>query len=86
VRWNEKASPFRPVATIDIPAQRFESPEQQKFCEDLSMNPWHAAPEHRPLGGINRVRKVVYETISKFRHDLNGAPRSEPTGDETFAQ
>jgi hypothetical protein len=48
------------------------------------MNPWHAVPEHRPLGGINRVRKVVYETISKLRHDLNGAPRSEPTGDEIF--
>ena len=84
VEWSEKASPFRKVATIDIPAQRFESPAQQKFCEDLSMNPWHALPEHRPLGGINRVRKVVYEAISKLRHDLNGAPRSEPTGDEIF--
>ena len=84
VQWSEKTSPFRRVATIDIPAQRFESAEQQKFCENLSMNPWHAAPEHRPLGGINRVRKVVYEGVSKLRHDLNGAARSEPTGGETF--
>jgi hypothetical protein len=84
VRWSEKDSPFQQVATIDIPAQSFESPAQQRFCEDLSMNPWHAVPEHRPLGGINRVRKVVYEAISKLRHDLNGAQRAEPTGEETF--
>jgi hypothetical protein len=84
VKCSEKKSPFQKVATIDISSQTFESPAQMKFCEDLSMNPWHAVPEHRPLGGINRVRKVVYETISKLRHDLNGAPRSEPTGDETF--
>lgn len=84
IRWNEKTSPFHPVATINIPAQRFESPQQQAFCENLSMNPWHSAPEHRPLGGINRVRKIVYEAISKLRHDLNGATRTEPTGDETF--
>ncbi len=84
VGWSEKTSPFRRVATIDIPAQRFETPEQEKFCENLSMSPWHAAPEHRPLGGINRVRRIVYAAVSKLRHDLNGAPRSEPTGDETF--
>jgi len=35
---------------------------------------------HRPLGGINRVRRVVYEAISSLRHQLNLAPRTEPTG------
>jgi len=85
VEWKEKDSPFRKVAEIDIPPQRFDGPEQRKFCGNISMNPWHAVPEHRPLGGINRVRKVVYEAVSKLRHDLNGAVRSEPTGDETFA-
>jgi hypothetical protein len=82
IEWSEKTSPFTQVATIDIPAQTFDSPEQRKFCENISMNPWHAVPEQRPLGGINRVRKVVYEEISKLRHGLNGAPRSEPAGDE----
>lgn len=86
IEWKEKLSPFRKVATIDIPAQTFTGPAQQKFCEDLSMNPWHAVAAHRPLGGINRVRKVVYETISKLRHDLNGAARVEPTGEEKFAE
>lgn len=85
VEWSEKASPFRKVATIEIPPQRFESAAQRAFCENLSMNPWHAAPEHRPLGGINRVRKTVYEAISRQRHGLNGAARTEPSGGETFA-
>jgi hypothetical protein len=85
VEWSEKKSPFTAVATIEIPPQRFETPPQQDFCENLSMNPWHSVPEHRPLGGINRVRKVVYEAISKLRHELNNAPRAEPTGDESFS-
>jgi hypothetical protein len=34
---------------------------------------------HRPLGGINRVRRSVYEAISTLRHQLNDAPRVEPT-------
>ncbi len=50
VKWSEKTSSFRQVATIDIPPQNFESPKQQIFCENISMNPWHAAPEHRPIG------------------------------------
>ncbi len=84
IDWNEKKSPFLKIATIDIPAQAFDSSAQQDFCENLSMNPWHSVPELRPLGGINRVRRVVYEAISKLRHGLNDVPRAEPTGDETF--
>lgn len=79
LEWSEKDSPFIPVARITIPSQGFDSPKQLAFCENLSFTPWHAIPEHRPLGGINRVRKAVYETISRVRHELNGNPRREPT-------
>ena len=48
------------------------------FCENLSYTPWHSLPDHRPIGGINRARKVVYEAISKVRHDYNAVPRREP--------
>ena len=82
--WQEAEAPFIKVATITIPKQFFDAPAQREFCENLSFTPWHSLPEHRPLGGINRVRRVVYEEVSKFRHGLNGAPRQEPTGDETF--
>ena len=49
------------------------------FGENLSFTPWHALPEHRPLGGINRARKAIYRAISRQRHELNGIPRIEPT-------
>jgi hypothetical protein len=79
VHWEEKRSPFIPVAQLQIPAQKFDSPEQMEFCENLSFTPWHSLPEHRPLGGINRIRKVVYDAISKRRHELNEVVRAEPT-------
>jgi len=82
--WSEEASPFVHVAKIEIPSQAFRSEEQMRFCENLSFTPWHALPEHRPLGGINRLRKVVYETISTLRHDLNHAPRQEPQAGANF--
>jgi hypothetical protein len=78
VRWSEHRSPFVPVARLEIPAQSFDSAEQQAFCENLSFTPWHSLPEHRPLGGINRVRLAVYQEISKLRHRLNGTERHEP--------
>lgn len=76
--WDEKAAPFYQVATIHIPKQNFDMPEQNKFCENLSFTPWHALPAHKPLGAVNRMRKVIYENISRVRHDMNSAPRQEP--------
>jgi hypothetical protein len=78
VEWSEAKSPFVPLARITIPVQTFTTPEQDKFCENLSFSPWHCVDEHRPLGGINRVRRIVYEHISTLRHALNHAPRKEP--------
>lgn len=76
--WQESVSPFRKVATIRILQQEFDSEKQNKFGENLSFTPWHALPEHRPLGGINRARKVIYRAISVFRHEYNHADRKEP--------
>lgn len=84
VLWSEELAPFVEVASITIPPQRFDSPEQQAFCENLSYTPWHALPVHQPLGTINRVRRVVYDATSSLRHRLNGVPRREPSGDEHF--
>lgn len=78
--WNEAVAPFIKVATIHIPQQEFDTSEQNRFCENLSFDPWHALPEHRPLGVINRIRKVVYARISETRHRLNSASRIEPKG------
>ena len=77
--WKESESPFRKVATIRIPQQEFDSEAQRSFGENLSFTPWHSLPAHRPLGGINRARKIVYDAISTFRHARNNVPRQEPT-------
>jgi len=82
VVWDEAAAPFIPVAHITIPRQSFDSAEQRAFCENLSFTPWHCLDAHQPLGGINRVRRTVYDEISRLRHALNEAPRLEPTGFE----
>lgn len=82
IEWK---SAFHKVATIKIPPQSFDSPEQMKFCENLSYTPWHSLPEHQPLGGLNRARKQVYESISQLRHELNHVPRQEPTEEEFSA-
>lgn len=77
--WSPKESPFRKVAELHFPApQNFNTLEQNLACEDMSYTPWHALPEHKPLGAINRIRKVVYERISNFRHENNQAPIQEP--------
>ena len=72
--WDERIAPFESVARIKVPAQDFDSREQNLFCDNLSFNPWHALPEHRPIGGINRLRQAVYEAVSAYRHQRNAAP------------
>lgn len=49
------------------------------IADNLAFTPWHALPEHRPLGNMNRTRRVVYEMVSEFRRTTNGAGREEPT-------
>jgi hypothetical protein len=79
VLWKEEEAPFVKVATITIPEQVFATDARDNFGESLSFTPWHALPQHRPLGAVNRIRQVVYDTISKLRHELNRTPRREPT-------
>jgi hypothetical protein len=68
VEWDEKDSPARKVATIRIPQQAFESADQMNFAEKIAFNPWNTLPEHQPLGGMNRARKLIYTELSKLRH------------------
>ncbi len=82
--WEESVAPFFKVATITIPKQDFDKPEQHKFCENLSYTPWHSVFEHRPLGGVNRIRKVVYTSTANLRRSMNAVTPTEPTGNEVF--
>jgi hypothetical protein len=76
--WDETQSPYRQVAIIRIPKQDIAPANVKDIVEGLSFDPWHSLPDHRPLGSINRARKVIYEALSQFRHEANGLPQQEP--------
>ena len=78
--WSEQKSPFVTVARLHIPPQSFTSEDQQTFCENLSMNPWHGVGDWLPLGSLSKARRLVYHAVSQFRHQQNGASHFEPTG------
>jgi hypothetical protein len=84
VEWPERLSPYITVAALRIPPQLFDSPGQLAFANNLSFNPWHSLPAHRPLGNQNRARRTVYLELSRLRRELNDEPHLEPTGDERF--
>lgn len=67
--WKDE---FVTVARIAIPPQDVTSPERQEFCETLFYTPWHGLDDHRPIGGINRMRRKVYDVSA----DRRGCPVS----------
>ncbi|MFW5451742.1 MAG: catalase [Methylophagaceae bacterium] len=71
ILWQQADSAFISVATITILQQQFDSEQQQQFCENLSFSPWNSVEAHRPIGALNRVRKMVYQASSDFRHKTN---------------
>lgn len=80
VRWTEDDSPFVKVAKVTIPKQSFDTQAQNQFCENLSFTPWHGTQDIEPVGGINRLRKAVYDGVSRFRHGKNKVDKQEPKG------
>ncbi|MFK7731906.1 MAG: catalase [Pseudomonadales bacterium] len=66
-RWPEDASPFHSIGELHFKQQVFDSEEQLARCEAMAFNPWHGLESHRPLGAVNRIRKVVYDRIRQVR-------------------
>jgi catalase len=85
IGWSERDSPFVPIARIRLERQDIAPQMQSGFCENLSFTPWHALPAHEPVGGLNRVRKVLYSSISRYRRCLNGKASGEPKEDGSMA-
>lgn len=75
VQWKESDSAFQTVAHVRLPPQDFDTPEQNLACDDLRFSPWHGIEAHRPLGGINRLRKAVYEAVADYRQARNAQAR-----------
>jgi hypothetical protein len=63
VEWDEEVSKPIPVATLTIDVQDVDSTKGRALaeeCETMAFSPWNALAEHRPMGGINRLRQAVY--------------------------
>jgi hypothetical protein len=58
VEWDETRSKPLTVAILRIPPQKVD--RSGVTCESLSFSPWHALAQHRPMGGMNRLRRAVY--------------------------
>ncbi|MCR9201713.1 MAG: di-heme-cytochrome C peroxidase [Planctomycetaceae bacterium] len=67
--WDDE---FTQVATLVIEPQE---PVADDLCEKLFFTPWHGLQAHRPLGGINRLRRAVYLASGKLRGAM-----AEPAG------
>jgi catalase len=64
--WPESESPYRPVAELVIPRQEISAHSSDE-SERRAFNVWNGLADHRPLGGINRVRRQAYTVSSSFR-------------------
>jgi hypothetical protein len=84
VVWPERLSRPMPVATLRLAVQDFDPAEQRARADSLSINPWHAIAEHRPLGNQNRARREIYARLSRLRQELNDVSHVEPTADGFF--
>jgi catalase len=67
VTWPEEESPFQTVARLVLPRQDISSMATADDGERRAFSVWNALAAHRPLGGINRLRRAVYPVSAGFR-------------------
>ncbi|MER5753325.1 peroxidase family protein [Streptomyces sp. NPDC002088] len=70
VEWKVQDAPVVPVATLTIPRQDITAVEARAAMsriDQLAFNPWNTTEAFRPLGNLNRARKVAYEAGSAHR-------------------
>ncbi|RZL10128.1 MAG: catalase [Rubrivivax sp.] len=79
VQWPEEESPFVTVATLTAGEQNAWSAERIAAVDQgMAFSPWHGLAAHRPLGGLQRVRRASYEMSARFRAQANARPMREP--------
>lgn len=82
--WSEDDSQYQEVARLLIPSQTAWDRERDSFVEPLSFSPDHSLEAHRPLGSVNRARRVAYDALSQVRRSESGSPTAEPTNAEAL--
>ncbi len=85
VRWSEAESEPVWVATLTLARQNIDAHGQADYGEHLAFNPWHALPDHSPVGSIAEARKVVYAAAAEMRRTTNRKPLTEPAEPRPFS-
>jgi hypothetical protein len=68
---------FHELADLVFPKQDSFSAARRVFWEEkMRLDPWKGLDEHKPVGGVNRVRRGVYGKSREMRQDIN---RTETT-------
>ncbi|WFP65884.1 peroxidase family protein [Mesorhizobium sp. WSM4904] len=70
VEWTETVSPPVKVAELTITQPSVGTAEaftNTRVIDELAFNPWNTTDEFRPLGNLNRARKVVYDASAAHR-------------------
>jgi deferrochelatase/peroxidase EfeB len=68
--WNVADAPLVKLAELTIPRCDIDSLDaktEERRLNAMSFNPWHAIAEHRPLGNIQRARRMVYRASALYR-------------------
>ncbi|HPU50939.1 MAG TPA: catalase [Burkholderiaceae bacterium] len=76
VNW---PTPWLTVGRLTVPVQDTGAPAGIAFAEQIEssvIDVWQAMAEHRPLGDVQRARKVVYFASQKGRGAVDLAPAS----------
>ena len=69
VEWKAEDTPLVPVARLVIPMQEID-PGSEAEIEQAAFNPWNgASDDYRPIGSMNRARKLVYYASAKLRSE-----------------
>lgn len=77
--WPEDVSPFITVATIRTePQDSWSADKVAEVDDNLRFSVWTGLAGHQPLGGVNRVRKPIYDHSVQYRRRFNGCPLHEP--------
>ncbi len=71
VTWKETDAPPIPIGRLILPVQDLNSPsvaDFEKQLEKFEFNPWNTQGNIRPLGSLNRARRVVYQASANRRN------------------
>src|SRR5262249_43444639 len=75
IEWKEADSNLETIAQLRIPLQDLTTAEaitSEDFVNKLEFNPWNTTKVFRPLGSLNRARRLVYESSVAFRKGCEG--------------